>query len=607
MILRFIKRVFGWLAALIVAYALLFILVIFLLAGLGTLLQPVPAPVRDNSVLVLDLGFSLTDRPRDESPQVLIRSALRGELQQTASLREVLDGLKQAAGDSRIHGMLIQGNLFTDGSGTSFAALREVREAIREFARQKPVWAYIEGDSLRDIYLKSAATELINNPYGSVDFRGLRAERLYLGDAFERIGVDFQVSAFEEYKTAAESLTTGAMSAEETEQLSELVADMWRVIVGDIAASRGLEPAQLDAVAARELILMGQEVADVGLADRLLGHEELTELLAGETAYDGERESFRQTDFFSYLGSKRSALPDPALFGSGNQVAVVYLEGAIVEGESGEDSVGAETLVKQLRTLRKDDAVKAVVLRVNSPGGSATAAFKIVREIELTNAEKPVVASMGGIAASAGYMIPVAASHIVAEPATITGSIGTVLTLANIEGLSDKLSIRFDGVETHPFAGTFSPARAKNAEEMRQLRALGEDFYLQFLDLVARHREMDRESVRARARGRVWSGQAALDNGLVDETGGLMTAVRRAADLAGIGDDYRLIERPGRLTFEERIQKLLLTAGLKWQGAAPDGPLYEAWRDLETEARRLMQLNDPHGQYLMAPYALKIK
>jgi protease-4 len=608
MIIRFLKRVFAWLFALVVAYGLLFAFILILLAGAGSLLQPVAKPVQAQSVLVLDLGFSLTDRPRDDSPAEILRNALRGELPATASLREVMDGLDSARKDSRVHGLLITGNLLAGGSGGSFAALREVRQAVRAFALEKPVWAYIDGDALRDIYLKSAATELICNPYGSLDFRGLRAERLYLGDAFERIGVDFQVEAFEEYKTAAEAFDKGAMSAQEREQLQDLLGDLWAVIVSDIAQARQLGEDALDALAERELILMGDEVIASGLADRQLDHDGLIELLAGETAYDKERESFRQADFFDYLKSTVPALPGAGLLGSGNKVAILYVEGAIMDGKGGEETTGADTLIGQLREVRRDDSVKAVVLRVNSPGGSATASFKIAREIARTHEQKPVVASMGGYATSAGYMISAVAGHIFAEPSTITGSIGTVIMLSNIEALAEKLSIRFDGVETHRFAGVYSPGRAKTEEEMRQLRALGEDFYQQFLLLVAEHRGMDAKEVRDRAKGRVWSGLAALDLGLVDELGGLMAAVQRSADLAGIGNDFSVIERPRRLTIEERIQKYLLSAGLsRYQGnpSAP-GHLQQAWRDLQDEVRRLGQLDDPHGQYLMLPYSLKI-
>lgn len=603
----FIIRVLKWLAALVTAYFLLFLLLVLLIVGLGIFFQPVPKTVESNSVLVLDLGFNLTDRPASEDPAEIIQSALQGDLLRSASLREVVEGIRAARSDGRIHSLLITGNLYADSYGGSFAALRELRRAIGAFGEDKPVYAYLEGESLRDLYLKSAATELVANPYGSVDFRGLRAELIYLGEAFERIGIEVQSVAFEEYKTAADMFKEATMSAEEREQIASLIDDMWTVIVGDIARARGLDPIALNELAGSELILFGAEVAEAGFADKQMPHDELIDYLADQTAYDPEKEDFRQFDFLDYLEFTRPAIPELDLLGSNNKVAVLYAEGVLREGEGVDGAIGADDLIRNLRLLRKDDSVKAIVLRINSPGGSATASFKVVREIELTNAVKPVVTSMGGIATSAGYMMAAPAEFIYAEPSTITGSIGVVIMLTNVEQLAEKLSINFQGVETHPFAGTYSIARSKTEAEMDEIRALSKSFYEDFIEIVATNRDMTVEAVRERAKGRVWSGLAAEQLGLVDATGGLSTAIQRAADLAGIGDDYRLIERPRRMTLEEQIEDLFMGAGAITRPATNVSPLMQAWQDLEEELTRLSLLNDRYGQYAILPYSLKIK
>jgi protease-4 len=603
----FLIRVLKWLAALVTAYFLLFVLVFVVIIGIGVFFQPVPKTVEANTVLVLDLGFNLTDQPANDDPAKIIQSALQGDLLESASLREVIEGIRAAREDGRINSLLIKGNLYSEGYGGSFAAIRELRRAIGAFGTDKPVFAYLDGDSLRDLYLKSAATEVIVNPYGSADFRGLRAERMYLGDAFERIGIEVQVEAFEEYKTAAEAFKEGSMSAEEREQLAALIEDLWTVIVGDIAEARGIDPVALNALAGRELILFGSEITEAGLADQVLSDDELIEMLAGRTAYDPELESFRQFDFLDYLDFTRPSIPELDLLGSGNKVAVLYAEGILMEGEGVDGTIGGDDLIRNLRQLRKDDSVKAIVLRINSPGGSATASFKIAREIELTNAVKPVVTSMGGIATSAGYMMAAPAEFIYAEPSTITGSIGVVIMLGNIEKLAEKLSISFEGVETHPFAGTYSIAHSKTAEELAQIRALSRSFYDQFLSIVAKNRDMTVEAVRDRAKGRVWSGLAAEKLGLVDATGGLSAAIQRAADLAGIGSDYRLIERPRRLTIEEQLEELFMTVGASSRPPRATGALQEAWSDVASEIRRLSLLNDPYGQYAILPYSLTIK
>jgi protease-4 len=454
--------------------------------------------------------------------------------------------------------------------------------------------------------VKTSATEVYSNPYGAVDFRGLRAERLYLGDAFERLGVGVQVVAFEEYKSAAEAFQKGTMSENEREQLSELIEDIWSVIAGDIAESRGLNLDALNAVAGSELMIFGPEITASGLADKQMTEDEFIDYLSGKTAYDKERESYRQFDFMDYLRRSGPVIPELDLMGGGNKVAILYAEGILVDGEGADGTLGSDKLIRHLREMRKDDSVKAIVLRVNSPGGSATASFKLVREIELTNDRKPVVASMGGIATSAGYMISAACEHIYAEPSTITGSIGVVSMLPNVEGLADKLSINFEGVETHPFAGTYSVGRAKTDEEMAQVRSLSAGLYNDFLNVVATGRDLSVEEVRTRAKGRVWSGLKAIELGLVDDAGGLMPAVQRAADLAGIGDDFKLIERPRPLTLEEKIAEILMDSGMAKAESPHAGSLQAAWKDVQAEVKRLGQLNDPNGQYAILPYSLKI-
>jgi protease-4 len=600
----FIIRVLKWLAALVTAYFILFALLFLLLIGIGIAFQPAPMRVEPDSVLVLDLGFNLTDRPQTDDPAAILQDAIAGELRNTASLREVVDTLNQAGKDSDIHGLLIVGNLQSDGYGGSFASLKEFRQAIVDFGEKKPVWSFLKGDSLRDYYIKSAGTELITDAHSMVDFRGLRAERLYFGEAFDRIGVDVQVEAVGDYKTAGESFTQSSMSEPERRQLLDIISDLWEEISGDIAASRGLDVADLDQIAQTQLFNFGKEAIGNHLVDTLMNEDQLIDFLVGKVGFDNKGETFQQFDFFDYAGIYDPLAGFLDLETGGNKVAILYIEGMILDGNSGDGIAGAETINEHLRELRHDDSVKAVVLRVNSPGGSATASHRMVREIELTNEEKPVIVSMGGIAASGGYMISAVADYIFAEPTTITGSIGVVSILPNIDEMLDNLSLSFEGVETHPFAGTFSLARAKTPEELRQIRAMGEQTYDDFLQLVAVNRNMTRNELLPFAEGRVWAGRTALKANLVDELGGLMDAVQRAADLAGIGDSFNLIERPKPLTLEEKIEELLLNSSMA--KASTRGQLGIMIHDLEVEFKRLAALNDPHGQYLLMPYTLRI-
>lgn len=602
----FFIRVLKWLAALVTAYFLLFFLLFLLLVGVGVAFQPAPKVVEGDSILVLDLGFTLSDQPTSEDPAELITSALQGDLLEKASLRQVLETLEEARGDSRLSGLLIRGNLLPGSSGGSFAALRELRRSVADFAVEKPVWAYLEMDSLRDLYLKSAASEIIANPHAAADFRGLRAERLYMGEALERIGIGFQVAVFEEYKSAADTLLRGSMSEAEQQELAALLGDLWQVIAGDIAEARELDLEQLDRLAGDQVLLYGQELVEAGLADQLLEKDAFIDYMASHSGYSESGETFRQFAFLDYRDSAAPTFPTLEMMNQQNQVAIVYADGMLIDGEDGDGYIGSDRVVRDLRELRNDQSVKAIVLRINSPGGSATASNKVARAIQETNREKPVMVSMGGIATSAGYMMAASGDYIFCEPSTITGSIGVVLTLPNIKELAAKLSLNFDGVETHPFAGTYSLARPKTEEEMRQIRDLARQFYEDFLQLVAESREMDRERVREVARGRVWSGEAALANGLVDETGGLMQAVQRAADTAGIGDDFSITERPRPLTFDQQIQEWLVNAtGGRILGKS-ESPLQAAYHQLEREFERLARLHDPLGLYAILPYSLNI-
>jgi protease-4 len=602
----FIIRVLKWLAALVTAYFILFALLFLVLIGIGVAFQPAPMSVEPNSVLVLDLGFNLTDRPEGEDPAAIIQDALSGELRHSASLRNMLETLEKAGNDAAIHGLLIVGNLQSDGYGGSFASLKEFRQGIVAFGEKKPVWSFLKFDSMRDYYIKSAATEMVTDAHSFIDFRGLRAERLYWGDAFERVGIEFQIEAVGDYKTAGETFVQTSMSDAEREQLEGILGGLWDDISGDIAASRGVAAADLDKIAGSQLFNIGKEAVDNHLVDTLMSEDKFIDYLVGKVGFDSEGETFLQFDFFDY-----STLNDPLaglmdLETGDNKVAVLYIEGMIIDGGSSDGFVGADTVNGYLRELRYDNSVQAVVLRVNSPGGSASASHRIAREIELLNEAKPVVVSMGGIAASGGYMISAVGDYIFAEPTTVTGSIGVVSMIPNVEELAKKLSLSFDGVETHPFAGSFSLTRAKTPEELRQVRAIGEQGYDDFLQLVAVNRGMTRNELLPYAGGRVWAGRTAAKANLVDEMGGLMDAVHRAADLAGIGDSYKIIERPKVLSFEEKLEELFMASSMV---KAPNrkGQLSTFVSDIEAEVQRLAALNDPQGLYFLMPYTLKIQ
>lgn len=585
------------------------VLLIGLLLLVGVALQPEAKQVEADSMLVLDLGITITDRPVREDPGKLFEVMVSGEVEETVSLRSVLESLREARRDGNVAGLLIRGNWGIGDYANSYATLAEVRRAIERFGESKPTVALVEGDGLRELYLKTAAQEVIVDRDALADFRGLRAERMYVGEALERIGVGVQSVALKDYKTAVETFERGDMSAEEREQLGLVLDEFWDALVGEIAESRGLAAEDLDRLAGEQLVWDAEELVEAGLADRVLEGSEWVEALAEVSSWDAEAMSFRQFAFMEYveLGAASVETAMAELRG-GNRVGVVYAEGPVVAGEGGDFNVGGQRMVRFLREMRKEDAVKAVVLRINSPGGSAVAANRIMRELRQLNEQKPVVVSMGGVAASAGYLMAAPAEEIHVEATTLTGSIGVVILLPNVEGLAEKVSVNFDGVETHRFAGTYSLAREKTEAEMEQVRAMAEGFYEEFLEAVAAGRGMPMEEVRAVAQGRIWSGPAAMERGLADAVGGLEGAIQRAADLAGIGDEYEILERPRGRSLEEAIAESLADLRSRPVGAGA-GPA-SIWEQLRGQAeqywRFLSSLNDPYGVYAILPYSLRI-
>jgi protease-4 len=604
---KFFKSVLKWVATLVVAYFILFVGLFLILAAIGVAFSQQPDVVENRSVLVVDLGFRMVDRPPSEDPTQLVGEILSGAIEaDSISLRGAVSAIEAAARDSRFDAILLQGNLVADGYAASFAALRELRAALLKAADSKPIYAYLDADSLRDLYIKSVATEVWAHPRTVIDFRGLRSEGMYLGEAMERLGVDFQNLSLEEYKSVNEMFDRTGMSDEDRQQREALLRGIWEHVVAAIAEQRGLDVAALNAVAGSELILIGEQLVDYGFADELVGVDEAIDRLAEVASWDDRIDAFRQYDFIAYAHNSvdplEAILPD---MGSGDVIAVVYLEGPIVFGYGGEDSIGDADIADILREVREEERVKGVVLRINSPGGSALAAERVSAEIRRTQERKPVVVSMGGMAASAGYMAAANAGHIFAEPTTITGSIGVAAMFFNVRELANRLSVYFDGVETHRFAGSFSPVRPLNEEELQQRNAFIEQTYVDFVELVAEGRGMTYAEAESLAGGRVYTGETALENGLVDALGGLQDALDLAASQSGVGSEFSVREYPRPVSFEEAVRDLIKVRAFESPAAGllagREAPANRILRLLQVELRTLSLLNDPTDTYAVAP------
>ncbi len=595
----FFASFLGTLTALVVFVfggAFLMIVGVAMLAALGQ--QPPPQTIEKGAFLVFDLNTNITDAPSPFEGGGKL-AAIFGADGKRLQLRQVLDALERASKDDRIGGLLLLGNLQPQDYGSGYAALREVRRAVEAFrATGKPVVAYAENMDTRDYYLMSAASEVVLHPFGMIWMPGLASEPLFLAGTFEKLGIGVQVTRSGRYKSYAETYVRKEFSPEAREATQKLIDDLWGEIRGQTAESRKLTPAQLQGVIEQPQGQVGEVAVQNGLADRASYWDEMLDDLKKRTGNDADERTFKQVALRAYLKTAGASAHHSA------KIAVVYAEGVIVDGEGEElADVGGDRFARELRGLRQDDDVKAVVLRVNSPGGSATASEVIQRELTLLRQHKPVVVSMGSVAASGGYWISTSSDRIFAEPETITGSIGVIGILLNVQDLAKKIGVSFDVVKTGKFADTETISRPKNEEEMRAIQATVDWIYDAFITRVAEGRKLDPAQVREIAQGRVWSGIDAKRLGLVDEFGGLQAAIAHAASLAKVGTDFELREYPGKKEFGEVLKELFEEAG---DFTSRDAMAKEITRRVRTEWRTLGQFNDPRHVYLRLPVELPL-
>ena len=519
--------------------ALLFIA--FVLALIGGMSAELPT-IGSGTTLTIDLARPYPeDRLYDVSSPFLQASDV--------TFRDLLFAIEAAKTDDRVSGLMLR----VRGTSLGWANVYELRSKLEDFkSSQKPVTAFVEYASNRDYVIATAADSLYLHPRGSIDLRGIRAELLYLRTALEKAGIEAEFERFGEYKDAPDMFLRDDMSATSEEALSAIVSTLHDSLVEGIADGRSRDEATVDGWLA-DGPFTATEAADAGLVDELR--------YLDETREDGA-EPAREASVQEYWSART-----PSGFGTQGRIALVYGLGAIASGSSGEDAIygqvmGSDTLAKAFATVRADDDIDAVVFRIDSPGGSDIASDVIWREAHLTALKKPVVVSMGNVAASGGYWIAMASNTVVAAPTTITGSIGIYAGKFNLGGLYEKLGVGRDGVSSKPNAEFYSDSRAFTEEERARFRAMLREGYDAFLERVAEARGKSTEEVDAVARGRVWSGRMAKEVGLVDELGGLERAIELAKEQAGYGasDRFELVVYPEKKSVFEALLGNFLSA-----------------------------------------------
>lgn len=552
--------------------------------------------VQDGSILVFDLSTEITDSVPPAGASAVLGETLANDVP-TLSTYSVLAALERAAEDDRIVGLYLRGN-----SNEGFATLRELRQALETFRDSgKPIFAYAMGWSERDYYLTANADTLWLNPAGLLEFNGFRAEIQFLAGALDKYGIGVQALQAGRYKSAIEPFVRTDSSPEFRQQTEALLADFWQEFLGAVHESREVAPSQLQQLADAGGLLMAAEAETAGLIDQVAYYDDvLAELRQLTDAEADEDQEFPQIDLGRY---SRVATDDPAARFGQNQIAVLYAEGDIVSGEGDVGLIGAESFSRTLRDLSQDDAIQAVVLRINSPGGGASASEAIAREVNRLRQHKPVIVSMGDVAASGGYMMASEADQIFASPNTITGSIGVFGLVLNFQEIGNNNGITWDILKTARFADIDSLARPQTDEELALQQAIVDTLYDRFITRVADSRELAKEAVDRVAQGRVWSGQDAQAAQLVDEVGGLMAAIKAAAEAAAL-EDWRVVEYPRPRSLEEEILDTLFGGQLEFRSS---DPLTQEMKTLYQQLQSLQHLNDPHGIYMRLPFMTEIQ
>lgn len=603
---QFFKSVFTHLFALCLFFGGIFVLGMVLIVGIAATGEK-RVTVPKNAILMLDLGMNITDAPPSFDPNRFFAEIQGAKPPASMSLRALIEAIDAAAADDRIQSMHISGNLISINYGSGYAALREVREAILRFrGAGKFVSAYFVYADTRDYYLASAADEIVLHPSGGLGILGLGSEQAFWKGFFDKYGIGITVVRSGKYKSFAETLTRSSFSPEEREQLTALLGGLWAEIVTASAEGRGVDAAEFQRVIDSGKALLASQAVETRLATRIAKEEEMLSDLAERATGDPEDLDFPQIDILAYASHERTE--SNRRNSANDRIAVVYAEGQIVDGQGELDEVGADRLVSVLQDIREDDDVRAVVLRVNSPGGSGIASDRILDAVRpLRERGLPIVVSMGTVAASGGYYISMASDRIFVQPNTITGSIGVVGVIPDLEGLATRHGITTDRVETGRYANMGSLLRPLAPDELSLVQGLVDDFYERFLAVVSEGRNMDRDAVHAVAQGRVWTGPAAISAGLADEIGGLEQAIREAAKLAGV-TEYRIREYPRQQRFEEFLEEAMRGTEpmIRAASASSVNPVDGLVLRFQEELRSLRRLNDPRGIYLLLPYDLTL-
>ncbi|MEC3966799.1 signal peptide peptidase SppA [Flagellimonas halotolerans] len=586
--MKFLRNLLASILGSLVAFGILTGMFFIFLALMGSVDDGVV--VKENSVLELSfVGPILDYTGKDETDPF---AAFSGE---ELGLDEILHAIKVAKNDDNIEGISITTGYLMAG----VAQTQEIRKALLDFKSSgKFVMAHSDVYAQRDYYLASAADEVYINPVGVLDFKGLATEVLFYKELQEKSGIKMEVIRHGKYKSAVEPFLSDTMSEENRTQIKELITSIWNVIVDDISASRNITHQNLNIIADTLGGRTPEYAVASGLLDGALHYDEYEGLLK-------EKMEVSEDDELNYVGLRDyvQKANKKSIRTGADKIAVIYAQGEILGGEGGKDYIGQDLIVDALHKAVDNERVKAIVLRVNSPGGSALVSDIIWREIQLAKKEKPLVVSFGNVAASGGYYIGVGGDKIFAEPTTITGSIGVFGTIPNVHGLAKNMGINAEQVGTNKNSVDYSFFEPMTDSFRNVMQESIEETYDTFLDRVSKGRNMPVERVNEIAQGRIWSGVDAQALGLVDELGSLDDAIAAAADMVGL-KDYGVRKYPKYKSDFERFMEDFGSVKAK----LGESIIQE---EIGTEAYEVLkefkQFTKQEGVQAKMPFSLKIK
>lgn len=541
--IQFLKGVAATIVGLIVFCFLLFVVGAVVIGIIASSEDEVK--VKENTVLHLRLDKPIVERAAEDDLSPL--EAIPGFSGGSIGLVELLESIRHAAEDSNIEGILLEPQFLMSG----YATVKEIRDELEKFKESgKWIYAYNEFYTEKDYYLASVADKVYLNPAGSLELNGLVSETVFVKGSLDKLGVQPQIFRVGEFKSAIEPLVRTEMSEASREQTNSFLNNIYQTFLQDVARNRNIEVNELERISDEMLVRRAEDAIEYKIVDELGYLDQIHAEIRNQLGIEDETEKINTINYKKY---RKSFKPSGS---NKNRIAVIVASGNIVSGKGDDSSIGSDKFAKEIRDARLNDKVKAVVLRINSPGGSALASDVIWREIVLTSQTKPIIASMSDVAASGGYYMAMGCDTIVAQPNTITGSIGIFGVLFNMQNfLNDKLGVTTDVVETGELSNLFKVTRPLSDYERSIIQVTIEQGYDTFTRKAAEGRNMSIDQLREVASGRVWSGVEAKERGLVDVMGGLDDAIAIAAAKAGLEeDDYRLRYYPAKKNF---LQELL--------------------------------------------------